>query len=499
MPSARKKSGLVLPVILVLFAFITAAAIAWISLNTANFFSVSRQATATTALGIAEAGINYHHWHLAHDPEDYQDDTGGPGPYVHDYKDAQGNTIGTFTLNITPPAVGTAVVTVESEGELTGSTEKRKVTAQLGIPSFARYAVIADQTIRFGYGTEIFGPIHSNGGVRFDGIANDIVTSYQSNYDDPDHSGNNEFGVHTHRDPPPPDPNPNITSAFRPLEASPNPVPDRPDVFVAGRQFPVPRVDFGTITTDFSNLRDKAIADLSYFGDSSAEGYRIVLKTDDTYDVYKVTATTPTCYGKVEQPDSFGQVDTYGIVTEQVVSIGSNFPPNGVIFFEDQLWVEGQIATAQITIAAAKIGATPTEEKSIAINNDIQYTNYDGSDKLGLIAQKHIQIGLFSEGDTSGTTDQQELRVDAARLAQKGRVGRNNFPSSCGATYTRNTITVNGSSGTAKRYGFTWGSGCPPGSGYCTRNILYDPNLTIVPPPSFPLTGVYTILSWKEK
>ena len=64
MPSARKKSGLVLPVILVLFAFITAAAIAWISLNTANFFSVSRQATATTALGIAEAGINYYHWHI---------------------------------------------------------------------------------------------------------------------------------------------------------------------------------------------------------------------------------------------------------------------------------------------------------------------------------------------------------------------------------------------------------------------------------------------------
>jgi len=35
------------------------------------------------ALHIAEAGINYYRWHLAHDPDDYQDGTGYAGPYIH--------------------------------------------------------------------------------------------------------------------------------------------------------------------------------------------------------------------------------------------------------------------------------------------------------------------------------------------------------------------------------------------------------------------------------
>jgi len=473
------------------------ASVAWISFNISNFSQVRNQSISTSALSVAEAGINYYLWHLAHDPTDYQDGTGGPGPYVHDYKDASGNVIGKYTLNITPPPLGSSVTTVETVGQLTGSPQTRKIVAQLGIPSFARYAVIANETIRFGYGTEIFGPIHSNGGLRFDGIANDIVTSAVASYNDPDHNGANEFGVHTHRDPPPPDPNPNINENFRPLEASPNPVPSRPDVFKAGRQFPVPNVDFNAITTDLSNLRTKAKTPDGFYIDHEpgAIGYRIHLK-DDTFDLYKVTATTAQCQGKVLNDDSWGQVDTYGITTESPVILNRDFPPNGIIFVEDQLWVEGKIDTAQLTIAAAKIGATSTEEKSIAINNDILYTHSDGSDKLGLIAQKHIQIGLYSEDD---------LHIDAALLAQKGRVGRNNFlkPSlwqeNCGPTYTRDKITVNGSIGTAKRYGFTWGTGCPPSSGYCTRVLLFDSNLTITPPPSFPTTGSFAILSWKEK
>src|SRR3989344_2317093 len=45
------------------------------------------------AFHIAEAGINYYRWHLAHAPTDYQDGTGGPGPYIHDYKDKDGVVI----------------------------------------------------------------------------------------------------------------------------------------------------------------------------------------------------------------------------------------------------------------------------------------------------------------------------------------------------------------------------------------------------------------------
>ena len=41
------------------------------------------------ALGIAEAGLNYYRWHLAHDPDDLQDGVGSPGPYEHEYFDPE--------------------------------------------------------------------------------------------------------------------------------------------------------------------------------------------------------------------------------------------------------------------------------------------------------------------------------------------------------------------------------------------------------------------------
>src|SRR5258705_13297459 len=55
---------------------------------------------------IAEAGIEYYRFRLAHDPNDFQDGTGVPGPYVHAYSDAGGNRIGEFSLDITPPTDG---------------------------------------------------------------------------------------------------------------------------------------------------------------------------------------------------------------------------------------------------------------------------------------------------------------------------------------------------------------------------------------------------------
>jgi len=65
-----------------------------------------------SAFQIAEAGINYYRWHLAHNKTDYKDGTDSDGPYTHEYQDKDGNVIGHFSLNITPPPLGTLVVTV---------------------------------------------------------------------------------------------------------------------------------------------------------------------------------------------------------------------------------------------------------------------------------------------------------------------------------------------------------------------------------------------------
>src|SRR3989344_2911271 len=370
----------------------------------ASFVSVSIQAGRITvqrelAIEIAEAGIDYYRWHLAHSPNDYQDGTGSAGPYVHNLLDKNGNIVGQYILDIIPPPVGSTLVTITSTGKISANPNlQRKIQTKLAIPSIAKYAVIANAAMRFGAGTEVFGPIHSNGGIRFDGLAHNLVTSSVSSYDDPDHTGGNEFGVHTHVSP---------TDPLPPAQ-----VPSRPDVFEAGRQFPVPAVDFAG---------------------SGGLGYRIVLKTNDTFDLYRVNSLVSPPSGCSSSQSGWG---TWSINTTggaQTFLANHQFPANGIIFAEDHLWVEGQIDGARLTISSAKFPDNSSTRTSIAVNNNILYTNYDGSDIIGLIAQNNFNVGLKSL-DT--------LRIDAALIAQNGRVGRHYYGSSCGTGYVGSTITL---------------------------------------------------------
>ncbi len=431
----------------------------------------SRQAgNRELAIQIAEAGIDYYRWHLAHDPTDFMDGTGNPGPYIHDFFDKDGNIIGQFILDITPPTLGSSLVTIKSTGSVKNEPNiTRTIMTKLAKPSFAKFAVVANSAMRFGEGTEIFGPIHSNGGIRFDGLAHNIVSSLVPNYDDPDHSGGNEFGVHTHLSP------------IDPLP--PNDVPSRPDVFIAGRQFPVNNVDFNNITTDLAKMRTEAqTVDGFWRANSGSLGYHLILKTNSTFDLYSVT--------NLQLPPkncSSNQTDwgTWSIKNETFIN-NYNIPNNGIIFLEDNLWVNGQINNERLTIIAATLPENISTNKNITINNDLLYTNYDGSDVIGLIAQNNINIGLYSEDD---------LKIDAALIAQKGRVGRFYYSSSCSSNYIRQKITLYGMIATYLRYGFAYADN----TGYQIRNLNYDGNLLYGPPPSFPLTSdQYITLSWEE-
>lgn len=431
------------------------------------------------AFQIAESGVEYYRWHLAHAPQDYQDGTGGPGPYVHNFFDKSGNQIGTFSLDITPPPVGSTLVTVTSTGNALGGfgNPTRVVSVSLAKPSIARFAVVANDAMRFGQGTETFGPIHSNGGIRFDGLAHNIVSSAQASYDDPDHSGGNEFGVHTHVSPTDPLP--------------PAPVPTRTDVFVAGRQFPVPAVDFVGITADLSQIKAKAQTDGFYRSPSGSLGYHLVLKTNDTFDLYRVTSLVnpPTGCNNSQNQTGWG---TWSINNQQLIG-NYPFPNNGLIFLEDDIFVNGQINTARLTIVAALFPDNPSTRKNIIINNDLLYTNYDGQDTIGLIAQGNINVGMVSEND---------LRIDGAIIAQNGRVGRYYYRppgggyNRCSPYHQRQTITLWGMIATSQRYGFAY----TDGNGYQTRLINYDASLLYAPPPDFPLTSdQYEIVSWTER
>lgn len=455
--------------------YLLGALVGWALLN----IKAGRQAVnRERALQIAEAGIDYYRWHLAHAPADFQDGTGGPGPYVHDFRDKDGNVIGQFTLDITPPPLGSTLVKVKSKGSVAGDTPlEREITVQLAKPSIAKYAVAANDVMRFGAGTEVFGPIHSNQGIRFDGFAHNVVTSAVASYDDPDHAGPNEFGVHTHVAPTDPLP--------------PSPVPTRTDVFEAGRQFPVPAVDFTGITADLAQMKTAAQANGFYRPSAGAFGYHIVLRTNDTFDLYRVTSLVnpPSGCTNIAGQSGWG---TWSIQNQNLIG-NYPFPANGIIFLEDNIFVDGQINGGRITIVAALLPDNPQFRRNIIVNNDLLYTTYDGSDVLGLIAQGNVTVGLVSDND---------LRIDAALIAQNGRVGRYYYrppgggSQRCSPNHIRQTITLWGMIATNQRYGFAYADG----TGYQTRNLNYDGSLLYSPPPSFPLTSdQYETLSWEEE
>jgi len=448
-----------------------------------NIRSSRQSLSRERAIQLAEAGIDYYRWHLAHAQSDYQDGTATSGPYVHTVFDKDGDVTGQFSLMITPPISGSTKVRIESTGTpSTSPPVSRKIAVELAIPSLAKYAVVANDNMRFGQGTEVFGPIHSNGGVRFDGFAHNVISSSLATYDDPDHSGAQEFGVHTHVLV-----NGSVDNTFRAAEAPPNVVPNRSDVYEAGRQFPVPAADFVGLTTNLAQIKTNAQSAGRYLAASGAQGYQIILKTNDTFDVYRVTSLV-----SPSSQCTSGSVIGWGTWSINNKTFLANYPipANGLVFVEDNVWVEGIINTARVTIASGKFPDNPSTRPDIIVNNDLLYTNYDGQDVVALISQDNITVGMVS--DTN-------LRIDAAMVAQNGRVGRFYYPgpgnSTCAPYHSRSSITLYGMIATNLRYGFAY----TDGNGYTTRNINYDANLLYGPPPSFPLTSSqYEIISWEE-
>ncbi|MFA6458827.1 MAG: pilus assembly PilX N-terminal domain-containing protein [Candidatus Paceibacterota bacterium] len=501
--SKNPSKGMVLVNVLIFATIAVVITTGLVNWSVQIFRSVKNLQQKEQALQIAEAGIEYYRWHLAHSPSDFRDGTTNPGPYVHNFADESGNILGTYSLTITPPPIGSTLVKIRSVGTLASSSISRTLLSTLAIPSFAKYAFVANDFMRFGAGTVVNGPIHANQGIHFDGIANNVVASALSTTTDPDVSCSpypacalrwavfTESGAN--------DPNP------------PTVLPNRPDVFVAGRQLSNPAVSFSGITANFNQLQVAAIAsdpitnkyNIAASG-SGNYGYHIIFYNNNgttTYDLKKVKSlrSVPNQCGNDASQTNWGSWSIGNTGNpEQTISTGNKLPSNGVIFVADNVWVDGRVGNgARVTIAAAKL-PQPATPPDIIINADLSYATQDGSNSIGLIAQGNVTVGLYSDTD---------LEIDAALVAQTGRVGRYYYNSDCGSTYTRNSLTLYGMIATYVRYGFSYtgsnfncgGAIGNIGSGYCVRDVTYDPDLLYGPPPSFPLSSSsYIPLSWQE-
>jgi len=492
----REKAGTMLITVLVATGLFMALILGTVSLALLQYKLNQNKILRAQALYVAEAGVNYYRWVLYHDKNEYCNkeacqpgpDYGPYGPY--EYQDsASGAVTGYYELYITPPPQnGSTIVKIKSVGWLSSAPSiKRTIEVRCGISAWSTYSTLANDNMRFGAGTEVWGPIHSNKGIRFDGFAHHLITSSLLSYDDPDHSGANEFGVHTHL--PPLDPLPDGNNP-------PQNVPERSDVFAAGRSFPSNIVSFDLLDNHINIFYQLASSSGLLFDGAAAgaadpdsvpdywgcaapggacdEGFHITLRSDNRFDIRGVSQVYPDCSGNKSN----------SILSQEAAARTYDIPANGIIFLKNTLWIDGQINNSRATILAF---AEPIVggEADINLNNDLLYTDYEGADAIGLIAQRDVNAGQYSADI---------IRVDAAIIAKTGRIGRNYYGSAC-ANYIRSTITIYGSLATSQRYGFAY----TDGTGYQIRNLIYDNHLTFSPPPHYPSTGEYTFISWDEK
>lgn len=420
------------------------------------------------ALAIAEGGLNYYKWYLAHFPGDYTHGTGGPGPYEIPYEDFESGLVGTSTLEISEQSYCGDVVSLDIHS--TGvSAEKpsleRTVFARYALPSVAEYAYIINSDVWAGPSRVITGPYHSNGGVRMDGTNNSTVTSGVQNW-----ICDNSFGC---------DPVDNAAEG----------------VFGAGAnstlwKWPVPGVDFERIDSDIQEIetivQNWGSGD-GYIGESGRSGYRIVFQDDGTYNLYMVR-------DKENEP----QGNAYGyhlnkIKNTQYLGNQSIDPACPVIFVDDNVWLEGEVSGKITLVAASGDGTNP---RTIVLQDNITYVDEE-EDALLVMSDNDILLGFDVPDD---------MVISGIFVAQGGHFGRNDYswlttPASWQQYVFRNSLTINGTIVSKGRVGTQWVySNGNPASGFMNREAAYDRRLVLDPPPLTPrVSDNYTFIEWRQE
>ncbi|MGD0328727.1 MAG: hypothetical protein ABSB00_03415 [Minisyncoccia bacterium] len=426
------------------------------------------------AFAIAEAGIEYYRWFLSHFPDNTTDGTGHSGPYVTTYADPEYGTAGTYSLSIVSNgACGTVQsMSVTSTGVPNDAPGvSSKIVARFAEPSVAAYSYIVNSSVWAGSDRIINGPYHDNGGIRMDGTANAPVSSSLSTWD-----CTSDFGC-----------SPEQRSA--------------PGVVGTGTNqnlwvYPTPQVDFSGIASNFTALKATAQANGIYlprYSTSSGHnanpnlGYHLIFNSNGTVTINKVTSVTGLSIQPINTTDSSTD---YTLINAESFYETLPIPAQcGLIFVEDNTWIEG-VVPGKITVVAANVtttGVTP----SVVLHNNITYAATDGSDGLTVISANDILIAPDSP---------QNMTLDGIFVAQSGAFGRNLY--SCPGPYEpRGTLTILGSTISNLRTGTRWVNGCGSSDGgYQTRIDAFDRQNSTNPPPFTPFTSTqWQFVDWQQK
>lgn len=507
----KESSGYILPALLSFIVAVGFFATALLTIVVHNFFVVGNNVRSQQAFNIAEAGVNYYLWHMAHNNTDYKDGKSTPatpdpqlgyGPYEHTYVDSNAIERGTFTLWIKPQGNGSTIATVRSIGKSNTSDITRAIDAKIGAASFASYALLSDQEFWFGSNEAANGPVFSNVGIHMDGPSTDTVEAANDTYVPQARyggDGNSHPGVWCSA---------NVTS------------PNCLSRDKSNWLYPKPSIDFNQVSTALCNLKQIALGNMtasvcsttptartaSYIPQYSTsgsysvnQGYMIQLNTNNTYDLYKVSAEN-------DRAASFTTA-----LTRTTVATGIAVPSSGVIFVEDNVWVRtNPTYHGRVTIAAGRLATA--SKTNITIVDDLLYSTKDGSDAIGLVTENNVLIPPYAPPATGSFT----FEINAATLAQTGSVTWQQYyegTSTCTKGWTANNQNFVYYGSVASRLSWTWNYSRSGGScgdmvrdmasgryysGVMRTETNYDYNLLYAPPPSFPVTGAYNILGWRE-
>ncbi len=184
----------------------------------------------------------------------------------------------------------------------------------------------------------------------------------------------------------------------------------------------MPAISFTTVTSDFVNLNGLATGtgiNIPYSTSSAhdaTQGWYIKLLPNKQYQIKQVTGESETTSG------SGGSLTT--VAPTSPISSGTyNYPTNGIIFVNDNVWVQGTNLSGRITIASTGQlnGSGKTSATSISVVGNLTYAAKDGTCKVGLIAQNNIEIPRYAPLDGTGTVANQDMEIDAALIAQQGK------------------------------------------------------------------------------
>ncbi len=451
--TSNKQAGQLLVLVLVFGAIFLIIITSFISSVVSQARAVDVRFEQQRATEIAEAGLNYYKWYLAHFPGD------ASGGGIYTYTDPEDGPIGEYELTINSSSYCGEVASMEviSRGyTFDNSAAQAIVSAVYRRPTIAEYSFISNAGVWYGDSRVITGPVHGNQGVRMDGTHNSFVGAGVATYE-----GNG--GVYT-------------TTANA-----------TPGLF----QYPISPIDFTGLTIDLAQMRTSAQADGIYYGPTSDWGYRVVFNGNDTVDIFRVTGTQDYRSFSSSEGTHWGERND---ITSNV-QIANNLaidPDCPVLFFEDKVWIEGAVS-GKVAVAAGLNSSNL--QNNIVIHDDVTYVA--GTDAgLVAIAEDDVDVGIDVPNN---------MIANGIYIAQNGRFGRNhyttgNLPNSLDPFVSRDSLTRLGSVVSNQRGGTEWSSSGSHISGFRSRTTSFDRDQVDNPPPLTPETSdVYELQDWRSE